>query len=977
MSRFSELLEKINNLTSLSARFRRVVLHAHSPMSHDFGEPRGSDTTLNNKKQYLSEGGEEKFIKFFNRSVDLISITDHMKQGYACQLSKWAMQNDNDVIILPGIELNIRLEPPLNQMKLHMLVIFPGDKHPGEIEKILPAGIPVDEERKGTEEIDIHDLAGFVRDIRENHQGICIAAHVDGKNGARLLFRQTGKKTISLFDPNGKLDEKAEREISDSFKDFLVSIKFDGIEITKPEDRVHYTWKTTLEGDITHHVPVFLTFDAHNIETLQALAGEKKDRVTYVKMADVSWQGLKTAIQFPLTRIRFSDDRVPPPYILGIEIVSGSQDGFFSNLTIGFIENLNCLIGPRGSGKSTIIDALRYVFGYNRTLDELESPDLKDAVLNRQKATLGDSIIRVAYRVDDNKIHFLEATYDSKSDYVTRVYDSEGNKIPINDVERSGEYPLRLFGWSEIETLGRSPDRQMDLLDKLVEGLQNLLDHRNEIRSRLRINTQEVVQQVEILKSIFERNNGEIGKYQEYLHDFNLYNTKEVETLFTNLDKYGEQNKLLREFKDAIDDVLNNVSDLHPVDFNNSVEELLNENAALNKWWKKVSKDDLDLSSIHSSINNDFEQVKSKVDSLQQLVDGMVLSIVNESENIETQIREKLNTDPKTQVLADLRSQAKTRLDTVNDLRKEYLEAFDKFSESVDERSQILDELLDCQNKISQLRQTKRENIAKQLNEFQTPDMVVEIVLTREGDRTNFENYLENLSDLSDVYRFFRSRRWPKLLSDACTPVQFAKAILDKEHSSLVVNQIIDDEERSISNEQAIEIIDTISPISENEAASVKVIDAEKVKTLLEIQELEWEDKISILRNGQPVENGSPGQRSSAMLPLIALAEKVPLIIDQPEDNLDNRLVGKILVDILAKLKEKRQIIVSTHNPNIVVLGDAEQVIVLDADDNEHGHVDEPQASIDHPEIIKRVIDLMEGGREAFDTRSKRYASSR
>jgi len=85
-------------------------------------------------------------------------------------------------------------------------------------------------------------------------------------------------------------------------------------------------------------------------------------------------------------------------------------------------------------------------------------------------------------------------------------------------------------------------------------------------------------------------------------------------------------------------------------------------------------------------------------------------------------------------------------------------------------------------------------------------------------------------------------------------------------------------------------------------------------------------------------------------------------------------LVGKVLVDILAKLKEKRQIIVCTHNPNIVVLGDAEQVIVLDAIDNSHGHVEGVQASIDHPDIVKKVIELMEGGMDAFEIRKKRYS---
>ena len=179
-----------------------------------------------------------------------------------------------------------------------------------------------------------------------------------------------------------------------------------------------------------------------------------------------------TRFQFPETRIRFSNDRVPPPYILGLEIINSTENSFFTDLTLGFAENLNCIIGPRGSGKSTVIDAIRYVFGYNRSLDELENDDLKEAVISRQKATLTDSIIRIAFRVDENRIHFLEATFDPKSDYVTRVYDLDGRKLPIPDIERNGDYPLRLFGWSEIETLGRSSGRQMDLLDKLVEGLQ-------------------------------------------------------------------------------------------------------------------------------------------------------------------------------------------------------------------------------------------------------------------------------------------------------------------------------------------------------------------------------------------------------------------------------------------------------------------------------------------------------------------------
>ena len=116
-------------------------------------------------------------------------------------------------------------------------------------------------------------------------------------------------------------------------------------------------------------------------------------------------------------------------------------------------------------------------------------------------------------------------------------------------------------------------------------------------------------------------------------------------------------------------------------------------------------------------------------------------------------------------------------------------------------------------------------------------------------------------------------------------------------------------------------------PFAKDEDADVRAVDSGKLLQVLKLQEEPWDDQLRILLNERPVDELSPGQRSSAMLPLIALSETVPLIIDQPEDNLDNRMVGRTLTKILADLKENRQIIVATHNPNIVVGGDAEQVI--------------------------------------------------
>jgi len=178
--------------------------------------------------------------------------------------------------------------------------------------------------------------------------------------------------------------------------------------------------------------------------------------------------------------------------------------------------------------------------------------------------------------------------------------------------------------------------------------------------------------------------------------------------------------------------------------------------------------------------------------------------------------------------------------------------------------------------------------------------------------------------------------------------------------------------EFSVDKPLAERLITTLYPFSQDDDANITTVDEQRIRKILIMAEVEWDDFESILLNDRPVDHLSPGQRSSAMLPLIALVENTPLIIDQPEDNLDNRLVGKMLVDILADLKEKRQIIVATHNPNIVVSGDAEQVIVLEAVSESKG-ICAQSGSIDKVEIIESVVEIMEGGKEAFLTRRRRY----
>ncbi len=119
----------------------------------------------------------------------------------------------------------------------------------------------------------------------------------------------------------------------------------------------------------------------------------------------------------------------------------------------------------------------------------------------------------------------------------------------------------------------------------------------------------------------------------------------------------------------------------------------------------------------------------------------------------------------------------------------------------------------------------------------------------------------------------------------------------------------------------------------------------------------------------------SPGERGALLLIfyLVLDNDDVPLIIDQPEENLDNETVYHVLVHFIKAVKEKRQIIIVTHNPNLAVVCDADQIINMRIDKENKNKVIAHSGSIENPEINKRIIDILEGTLPAFNNRDSKY----
>ncbi|OVE73405.1 hypothetical protein BVX94_03920, partial [bacterium B17] len=119
----------------------------------------------------------------------------------------------------------------------------------------------------------------------------------------------------------------------------------------------------------------------------------------------------------------------------------------------------------------------------------------------------------------------------------------------------------------------------------------------------------------------------------------------------------------------------------------------------------------------------------------------------------------------------------------------------------------------------------------------------------------------------------------------------------------------------------------------------------------------------------------SPGERGTLLLVFYLLVDKsdLPLVIDQPEGNLDNHTVAKVLVDCIREARKRRQVFIVTHNPNLAVVCDADQVVHADMDKENGNTVAYTTGSLENPAISKYVTDVLEGTRWAFGVRGAKY----
>jgi predicted ATPase len=161
----------------------------------------------------------------------------------------------------------------------------------------------------------------------------------------------------------------------------------------------------------------------------------------------------------------------------------------------------------------------------------------------------------------------------------------------------------------------------------------------------------------------------------------------------------------------------------------------------------------------------------------------------------------------------------------------------------------------------------------------------------------------------------------------------------------------------------------------------VKVADQlRKGKTVLSLYDfifsLEYIKPRYALRMGtKELSELSPGERGTLLLVFYLLVDKddIPLVIDQPEENLDNQTVFELLVPCMKEAKRRRQVFMVTHNPNLAVVCDAEQIICADLDKTNKYTMNYLSGTIENPKNNRAIVDILEGTMPAFHNRQDKY----
>ncbi len=668
--------------------------------------------------------------------------------------------------------------------------------------------------------------------------------------------------------------------------------------------------------------------DAHSLEALGKNA-EGDRRVTRVKMNAPSFDALRLGLEDAEARVRI-EAQIPfsVPHIVGLHM----EGGFVADQTIHFSPNLNCIIGGRGAGKSTSLESVR--------------------CLSREGTT--------AYMVDTEVWPTrLDLFWRDQAGHVTALTRPIGCDVENVDDPSMGptNFDIECFGQGEASKISESAKESPLALLKYLDGFIDFSEAMQEettAREALlasQNNLEKATQQVELMPVWKQR----LSSTQTQIAALEKANAKEV---------LGLQRHLAAEKQTRVS-LLNKVKSIKQSLAGTGLSDEVTELCELGD----LTAEDVtnELTTIHNAavqFATDVEQahgdLQTKFSALEKIASDNLLTWRSRDGIALAEIEEKTKALEAQGIKLDMAYIQKLARDEAQATQTiAGIEAWKaKLKELQKERIKLLKARWTAREKIAMLR-TAYAMTASATLKSALSDLQVSLKFATNAYSPDAEAQITQAMS-------WRTVQVPraKVLAQQLTVPKLLEAI--EKNDIAPINALKEDGATVFDKQESQQILDKLR--------------VPHVKFALERVTIDDLPRLSVTKMaGQPPKpvtrdfsHLSLGQQQSILLALVLSSKSNhPLIIDQPEDNLDSEFISSTLVPVLRRAKERRQIIIVTHNANIAILSDAEQIVVLKST-SERAQIT-ARGSIDDPMTRDSACNILEGSKEAFNTRAKIY----
>ena len=916
-----------NILEYKGGRWLKCDFHLHTPASRCFKDQNVTP------KQWVNRCLEQQ--------LNCVAVTDHNTGDWIDRIKLAA--EGTGLTVFPGVEITC------DTAKVHILALFDRDKGTTFVNDFL-IKCGIDRENfadSGTcSPKSCIEIADFIHD----NGGVVIPAHIDEFNGLGVISKKAisdmfdkeyvnaAQYVYSLFSlPKQIIDEDAVKAYNAFYREPNPVVGMDTIK----------GYYQCVQEAIKKNV-CLLTFSDNPDETEPSKhnlygIGQK---YTWIKLSESpTKEGVRQAFLFPERVIncyesQYSPYKEPDLWIKSIEVRNTllTKNPF----KIEFNPQLNTIIGGRGSGKSSVFRFLRGAFGKMSDIKNLS--DIKEEqeqffkMPSSDKGVLKDNTEIITEYVREGELYRI--TYQKGANLKIEKFESD-NYVEITDKNYAQFFLFEQYTQKQVFSISKNTNALRELIDTNSDSIKTLKSEKEKLIQEY-ISVKQQLKVASASRSRMESLDTEIKDLQQKINSFKSSNIAEI---VKKQEQFNQRQTAMEAFFKVLQVKLEDLK-LGASRFNIALD------------FEKFEEDHKkEIEQIVTPLLNEIKTLSSDVVGKVEGLEDKLKTIYLELQNTQFEKDKVAHNDLLVQTKKDLESRGideisnfqeySKRLKVKEDERNTQKQKADSALQLENQLNEILDAIYDRSLEIT----NRRQNI---INELSTDKVKVEVQCKADGRKfiEKFRSIIQKEKGYDGDIKIIAEKLFP------LKPIDFRKEY----------TEIIKDLYRLRGNLQSNLGFDGYF------SRMAKDLDDEqmaKLETLIPDDNIDVKYKPNGSSQFKSIVSASAGQKTTAVLTFILSQGNMPLLLDQPEDDLDNRLVCDLIVEKIRDIKNTRQIIVITHNANIPVIGDAEYIVSMDSS-SRYLKI-QTDGMLEKKEVKKEICEIMEGGEDAFRLRAERY----